>query len=385
MDFGATPIVFQPSACQKALTAAVKKDGKIYILPVDDLAASATTSLQALALNNAFDGPGEGGITGVPAYWPAGNMLYVTDGGPGINGIKAGVVGLTVNCNAAPNYLQVAWSVSLAAANNQPPSPPTVANGVVFVGSGLNGSVHAYNGTNGTELWNSGGIITGATFGAPMVANGTLYVGSWNGFNTSDGGTVRAFSLASPPPPPPPTPTPSPTPTATPTPSPSPTPSPTPTPPPGVLFGDQTIESVQDSDNSGTAEAFPTRASASGTAGKLLVYLDPASTITAVVAGLYTDSGGGHPGTLIAQGSSSKLQPGAWNAIPIPGAIVAAGTQYWIAILGPQSASGLIQFRDGTAACSSETSAQNNLTALPLTWSTGQVWPSCPVSAYGTP
>jgi len=370
MDFGATPVVFQPPACQKPLAAAVKKDGKIYVLPVDDLAASATTSLQALALNNAFDGPGAGGLTGIPAYWPTGNMLYVTDGGPGINGINAGVVGLSVNCNTAPNYLQVVWSVQLAAANNQPPSPPTVANGVVFVGSGLNGSVHAYDGTNGTELWNSGGIISGATFGAPMVANGVLYVGSWNGFNSTDGGTVRAFALGTPPPPP--------------TPTPTPPPSPTPTPTSGVLLGDQTVESALDSDTSGTAEAFPTRASTSGTVGKLSVYLDASSTATTLVAGLYGDSGGGHPGALIAQGSSSQLQAGAWNSISIPGAIVAAGTQYWIAVLSPQNASGSLKFRDGTAGCKSETSAQTNLTALPLTWVTGQIWSSCPLSAYGS-
>ena len=218
MDFGATPIVFQPPGCPKPLTAAVNKDGHIYVLPVDDLAASAATSLQGLALNIAYDGPGAGGLTGVPAYWPAGNMLYVTDGGPGINGIKAGVVGLTVNCNNAPNYLQVAWSVPLAAANNQPPSPPTVANGVVFVGSGVDEIVHAYDATNGAELGNSGSTISGATFAAPTVANGTLYVASWNGFASSDAGTVRAFAPgAAPPPPPPP-------------------------PPSGVLLGDQTAE-----------------------------------------------------------------------------------------------------------------------------------------------
>jgi hypothetical protein len=359
MDFGATPIVFQPSACQKALTAAVKKDGKIYVLPVDDLAASSTTSLQALPLNNAFDGPGAGGITGVPAYWPSGNMLFVTDGGPGINGIKAGVVGLMVNCNSAPNYLSVAWSVAFGSANNQPPSPPTVANGVVFVGSGLNGSVHAYNATNGTELWNSGSIISSPTFAAPMVANGTLYAGSWDN-------TVRAFGLTTPPPPP------------------TPTPTPTPSPTPAVLFGDQTIESVLDSESLGVAEAFPVRANGSGTASKLVVYLDASSTVSSLVAGLYSDSGGGHPGALIAQGTISQPKAGAWNTVPIPGAMVTSGNQYWIAILGPANASGTIKFRDGTNG-TSETSAQSNLNALPLSWATGQTWPSTPVSAYGTP
>jgi hypothetical protein len=353
MDFGATPIIFQPPSCPSAMTAAVNKDGHIYLLPADDLATGSTTSLQGLALNIAYDGPGAGGLTGVPAYWPAGSMLFVTDGGPGINGISAGVVGLTVNCANPPNYLQVAWSVSIAAANDQPPSSPTVANGVVFVGSGLNGSVHAYDAMTGTELWNSGSAITsGATFAAPMVASGSLYVATWNGFNTGDGGTVRSFVTGSSPPP-----------------------------SSGVLLGDQTVESVVDSNSLGRAEAFQTTASASGTVGTLSIYVDSSSTATTMVAGIYANSSG-HPGALIAQGSSAQLTSGAWNTIPIPGAIVTAGAPYWIAVLGTQS--GTLRFRDGAGGCVSETSGQSNLTALPSAWVTGTVYPSCPLSGYGS-
>jgi hypothetical protein len=356
MDFGATPLIFQPPSCQSTMTAAVNKDGHIYMLPADDLATSVTTSLQSLALNIAFDGPGAGGLTGVPAYWPTGSMVFVTDGGPGINGINAGVVGMTVNCTNPPNYLQVAWSVPLAAANDQPPSSPTVANGVVFVGSGINGSVHAYDAMNGTELWNSGSTITsGATFAAPMVALGSLYVATWNGFNTGDGGTIRSFVTGSSPPPPPPS---------------------------GVLLGDQTVESIVDSNSLGNAEAFQTTASASGTVSTLSIYLDASSTATTMFAGIYADSLG-HPGALIAQGSSSQLTAGAWNTVPIPGAIVTAGTPYWIAVLGTQS--GVLSFRDASGrGCVSETSGQKNLTALPSTWVTGTVWPSCPLSGYGS-
>ena len=359
MDFGATPIVFQPPGCQKPLTAAVNKDGHIYVLPVDDLAASATTSLQALALNIAYDGPGAGGLTGIPAYWPTGNMLFVTDGGPGINGINAGVVGLTVNCNSASNYLQVAWSDFLAAANDQPPSPPTVADGVVFVGSGVNGSVHAYDATSGTELWNSGST-SGASFAAPMVANGTLYVASWNGFGSSATGTVRAFAPGGAPPPSPPA--------------------------SGVILGDQTIESQPDSNALGSAEAFQTTASASGTVNSLWIYIDAPSTASTLTAGIYTDSGSAppHPAQLIAQGTSTTLTAGAWNKISIPGAAVSAGTRYWIAILGTQS--GTLGFRDAsTGGCASETSSLSNLTSLPTNWSTGTSWPNtCLLSAYGS-
>lgn len=135
-------------------------------------------------------------------------MLFVTANGPGITNstgkhINAGVVGLSVvptpRCT-----LQVAWSVDwwkTLSNDGQPPSSPTVADGVVFVGSGVNGSVHAFDATNGTDLWNSGTAIPGggATFAAPIGANGVLYAASWNGFGATDGGTVRAFALGPPP------------------------------------------------------------------------------------------------------------------------------------------------------------------------------------------
>ncbi|SFK30337.1 PQQ-binding-like beta-propeller repeat protein [Methylocapsa palsarum] len=367
MDFGATPIIYQPPGCP-TLAAAVNKDGHVHLLTADDLSTRNSETLahaaplQTLALNDAFDGPGKGGITGVPAYWPSGNMLFVTDGGPGITDsaghhINAGVVGLTISSPPSCN-LQAAWSVdgtNVLTADNQPPSPPTVANGVVFVGSGLNGSIHAYDATSGSEIWNSGSAIAGgATFVAPMVANGVLYTASWNGFGASDGGTVRAFAQGSTSPPPP---------------------------PPNVLMGDQQVESQLDDNSLGTAEAFQTTAIASGTVGSLSIYLDASSTATKLVAGLYADSAG-HPGALIAQGSATALKAATWNAVSIPGAIVSAGQPYWIAIMGTNS--GLLRFRDGSSGCKSESSAQTGLTALPSSWSSGAVYTSCPLSAYGT-
>lgn len=354
-DFGATPIVYQPPGCP-TLVAALKKDGYLYLMKADDLAASAPP-IQSLALNDAFDGPGIGGLIGIPAYWPAGNMLFVTDAGPGVNGISAGVVGLSVNPAPACN-LQVAWSLSLpAVGDNQPPSEPTVANGVVFVGMANGGAVHAYNALTGAELWNSGGAIAGgATFAAPMVAAGTLYVGSWDGYSSAAGGTVRAFVVGSPPPPPPP--------------------------PPTVLVGTQTVEPTRDSNPLGTAEAFQATAAASGTIGNIAIYLDASSTGTTLVAGLYTDSAG-RPGTLVTQGSTTQLAAGAWNYIPVSGAMITAGTPYWIAVLGTQS--GVLQVRDGSGSCRSENSQQTNLAALPATWISGKSWPTCPLSGYGSP
>jgi hypothetical protein len=216
------------------------------------------------------------------------------------------------------------------------------------------GAVHAYNAATGADLWNSGNVITGgATFAAPMVASGNLYIGSWNGYGSADGGTVRAFAVGSGPPPPPP--------------------------PATVRLGSQVVQSTLDDNALGAAEAFQATAGASGTVGILSIYVDASSTATTLVTGLYADSAG-HPGALISQGTSSQLTAGAWNDIPISAAIVTAGTPYWLAILGTQS--GTLRFRDGSG-CKSEMSQQTNLTSLPSTWVSGAVWPSCPLSGYG--
>jgi outer membrane protein assembly factor BamB len=192
LDFGATPLVFQPDGCS-TMVAAGNKNGQLYVFKATDLAAS-TQPVQILALNAANDWLGSGGIGGVPAYWQAGNKVFISDVGPGVSGVTGGIVGLNVTASCT---LQVAWSTSLGGAT-QPDSTPTVANGVVFVGEGATGMVHAYDAQSGVQLWNSGSTpySAAATYAAPIVAQGSVYVGSWSNF--SGGGQVGAFSLNSP-------------------------------------------------------------------------------------------------------------------------------------------------------------------------------------------
>jgi hypothetical protein len=150
-----------------------------------------------------------------------------------------------------------------------------------------------------------------------------------------------------------------------------------------VLFGDTGTELQADSNPNGTAEAFQTTATTSGTLKTLTVYLDSTSTASKVVVGLYTDKPG-HPGTRLTQGSSTRLTPGAWNIVALSPATVSvtAGTKYWIAILG--TTGGTAVFRDlPHGPCSSEASRQTNLIALPATWTSGQPFTDCPISGYG--
>ena len=148
-----------------------------------------------------------------------------------------------------------------------------------------------------------------------------------------------------------------------------------------VLFGSQAIEAQHDSNALGTAEAFQTTATASGTLSTLAIYVDSTSTTGRLYAGLYTNNAG-NPGTLLTQGNITTITAGAWNTISVPAVSVTSGTSYWIAVLG--TTSGVIHFRDRKAGCTTEASAQTNLTSLPATWSAGPKYTDCPISGYGS-
>ncbi len=79
----------------------------------------------------------------------------------------------------------------------------------------------------------------------------------------------------------------------------------------GTLLGDSTL-GTDDQSPAGVATAFSTKASVCGTLASLSVFLETTSTATKLNVGLYSDANG-HPGTLLAQGSTSSPSPGAWN------------------------------------------------------------------------
>ncbi|XYH93768.1 hypothetical protein ACMHYB_38820 [Sorangium sp. So ce1128] len=152
--------------------------------------------------------------------------------------------------------------------------------------------------------------------------------------------------------------------------------------PGGPLIGDGTIEGNPDSNPDGSAEAFQYTATTSGTASVLTLYIDDSNTAVNVVVGLYTDNGG-HPGTLLTQGTIQYVYdfPG-WHAVEVPPVSIVAGQAYWIAILGPEGG-GTPRFRDREeGAYTSESSAESNLSALPATWTTGPIWSTSSASAY---
>ena len=110
------------------------------------------------------------------------------------------------------------------------------------------------------------------------------------------------------------------------------------------------------------------------------VYVNATSRATKLSVGLYTDANG-HPGMLLTQGSKSSPTAGATNDIPVSGATVTSGTQYWIAIMGT---GGQLTFRDQVGGGKSETYAIPNQTTLPASWQTGITYNDGQLSAYGS-
>lgn len=148
-----------------------------------------------------------------------------------------------------------------------------------------------------------------------------------------------------------------------------------------VLLGNSGVASSQDSDQAGTAEAFPVAAAATGTATQLSVYLDAGSTADAVTVGIYSDSGSGDPGTLLGKGVISSPSAGAWNTVTVSGIDLASGRRYWLAVLGT---GGMLAFRDEPSGegPQSQTSLQDNLSTLPASWSSGESWQTGDASLY---
>jgi len=139
----------------------------------------------------------------------------------------------------------------------------------------------------------------------------------------------------------------------------------------------------------GGGEVYRLVAATSGTAETLALRLDPDSTATKLVLGLYADDGG-EPGALLGSGALNAPAAGSWATAQLPSGIaLTAGRPYWFALLNPTGASGVLRWRDraGTVRDKERTSLSKTLTALPSAWATGSYYDDGgPVSGavYGT-
>jgi outer membrane protein assembly factor BamB len=183
VDFGATPMIYQPPGCP--LQAAVpNKSGSFFVYNTDSIQQNGP--LQRLQIANVNDDK----FIGVPAYSPQQNMVYVSNSSDSSDGTyKHGMVALKVGPDCK---LSLAWQQNVGP-NPVAPSPPTVANGVVYYGDGWGNQTFAFNALTGQQLWNSGTRIGGPVYDAPSVANGQLFVPAWDRKVHSFDATGRPF------------------------------------------------------------------------------------------------------------------------------------------------------------------------------------------------
>jgi outer membrane protein assembly factor BamB len=169
VDFGGTPILYQPSGCPAMQVTAKNKSG-VLVVYEGNLDAGYTQRLQVASVN-------DWQFNGIPAWDPVTNMLYIGNSSDSNAGtFRHGMVALKAGSDCT---LSLAWQKPVGP-NFASVSPPTVANGVVYYGDGYGNREFAFDATTGAKLWNSGAVITGGLYAAPTVVNGQLLVPSWD-------------------------------------------------------------------------------------------------------------------------------------------------------------------------------------------------------------
>ena len=169
-DFGATPTLYRAPGCPPQL-AVVNKDGELFIYRRDAIGAGPAQRLQIAdaAVQQ---------LQGVPAYSPATRLLYVMNPSDSSDGTyRHGLLAFAVRPNC---MIRLAWQRTVGR-NNLIGSPPIVAGGVVYIAMAWDQRVYGFDSVTGEALWNSGEAIRGAVFAPPVVANGRLFQGSWDG------------------------------------------------------------------------------------------------------------------------------------------------------------------------------------------------------------
>jgi outer membrane protein assembly factor BamB len=169
-DFGTTPILVDQQGCP-GLAVAINKDGELFVYNRRDVGSGPMQRLR-VATDTATGVP----LYGMPAWDAQARVLLLTSpsavaGTSLLPGIRA--YRLNLNCSFSLRWQQPFDYPDAG-------SPPTVATGVLYLGSGRNGFIRAYRVRDGHPLW-ARHLSRDAIFAAPAVDRGTLYVAGWNG------------------------------------------------------------------------------------------------------------------------------------------------------------------------------------------------------------
>jgi outer membrane protein assembly factor BamB len=171
VDYGSTPVLFQPAGCPRLL-AAEKKSGQLVVYDRDNIAAGPYQTIGVATATKSM-------FVGDAAYSSADNMLYVSNPIGSADGVYT--YGMNAFSVGAGCHLTKAWQRQFGTPRNTGVvSPPTVANGVVYEGDGLDHTVEALNSRTGAVLWTSASTIPGAVFAAPTVVDGHVFAVAWD-------------------------------------------------------------------------------------------------------------------------------------------------------------------------------------------------------------
>jgi len=168
-DFGAGPVLIDRPGCPPLL-AVTHKSGALLLYDRDRLAAGPVQLIQIAS-------PKALSLFGTYAYSPRDQTLFVANPsdsrGPYHHGVLA--FGLGSDCRLA-----LRWQHAVGARNYAPPSPPVVANGVVFAATGDAPGLFAFDARTGRMLWSSGFFPHAPPYGAPTVSGGRVYLATWD-------------------------------------------------------------------------------------------------------------------------------------------------------------------------------------------------------------
>jgi outer membrane protein assembly factor BamB len=168
-DFGTAPVLIHAWGCPPQ-GVAINKDGHLYVYDTDRISAGPRQSIR-VAAGSAAGIP----LYGMPAYDPGTRTMVLTSPTtPPASGLRMGLQAFVLSGHC---LFHLAWQRGFDSPSAG--SAPTIAEGVVYIGSGRNGVLRAFRLSDGHQLW---AHTRGAPlFAAPAVADGTVLLGDWAG------------------------------------------------------------------------------------------------------------------------------------------------------------------------------------------------------------
>jgi hypothetical protein len=146
-----------------------------------------------------------------------------------------------------------------------------------------------------------------------------------------------------------------------------------------MLFGNRRVGPVVDVSRPGWAQAFPFRSIGSGTIATVKLYVDRHNRARRIAVAVYSGSAC-RPGSMITRGELKRPKRGAWDAVHVQPAPVAAARMYWLVVLGKR---GTLSLRDrGGKVCGAMVARRRHMTKLAHAWAAGARMKACGLSAY---